>query len=232
MKKLLLIGASALAMALALGPATANAAPPPTTAICVGAGSTDGSFEPQSIGTGNLSILPLGLSQDLCLVLSRNGAADWVEGLVGLVTGLEPPKAIDIPDVDELKELLDTIGQIDPSNPLAALLLLDVVCSKIDPTLCTKVLGSVLGAPIPLGNLTLKGTSGNCWDNEQSGTGTVFGGGSDFLQLEWTTNYTDGGPIGMISGKATSFGGDEWPLSGVIGLGCGAGAKVLIAQIG
>src|SRR5690606_38314587 len=111
-----------------------------------------------------------------------------------------------LPTPDDLQNLLGALQNVDLENPLGAVLLLIESCEALHITpQCQFALAHALGAPIPLGMAELKGQSGFCWDNKQSGTGTISGGGGEFWQIEWTADYDEGqGLYGAISGKATA----------------------------
>jgi hypothetical protein len=232
MKKALMLGAGVLLACLAIGPATASAAGVAngTVVACIGAGTDDGSFQPQVISTGTIPGVGLGLSEPLCVVLQPSALFSSVTNILGNLKTLRPPSTL--PSQADLEALITAIQNIQP-GPLAALELAFVTCTTLHMSnTCSTLLGTALGAPVPLGTATLQGNGEPCFTGQQTGTGSVAG--PSFLLLNWSANYVKGASLlGVIRGSADSvFEGDKmYNLNGLIGPMCGPGVKALVLTV-
>lgn len=234
MKKALL-GVAAVAASFAFlvgGTGTALAAAPSstTTYVCIGAALDNGSFQTQTVGAQSV------ISEPLCVGINLANLSKSLNNSLAQLLGIHPPKSLPTPE--ELQALVQKLASEHPSGLLGALVYEQDICNAFHMAdSCNTVTGAVLGlalGALPTGSVTLNGTSGYCFQGTQSGTGSAYGGGSNY-QFDWTANYGGGGLIGTISGTEQHYDFDSGsyvtgPVSGYIGPNCGAGLKVVVLQ--
>jgi hypothetical protein len=202
LRALLVVIPAALA-AVALMPASASAQSGlPQAYVCVG-NTEDGGFSPQQVNipTG----LGIGFGGSVCV------ATPDVDAILTHLKNLQAPGAPEIPDE------IPNVPLPDPQNPLSVLGTVLGLCSPY-PDLCNTVLGSVLGAPIPLfADVTLNPTGGSCEDSTQL---SGFASGGSFSSLEGHADWTQTaiGDLGTVAGSAQQFfpNNSEKDLSGAI----------------
>jgi hypothetical protein len=233
MKRALALCATLVAC-IAVVPAQASAAKQPELIACLGAGGADGSFQTQTINTGTLPGVGLGLTEPLCVFARPTVVSNTVNNLLLGIKALQPPSGL--PTQQDLVNLAAALQQIN-QGPLAALSIAFAACQALhSESNCSAVLGTALGSvPFPLGTVTLNGDPANssCFPPVQSGTGSAFGGSGEYFDnINWTADYSKLVLLGLISGTATSpdwaVTGGNYKVSGVVGPSCGAGAKVLV----
>jgi hypothetical protein len=232
MKKLLMMGAGVLLACLAIGPATASAAGTSSGEViaCLGAGTNEGAFQTQTIGTGSLG--NIGITEPLCLFLKPSALSTTTTTLLNGLKGVKPPTTL--PSQQDLLDLVNNLKNVQPGI-FAALEIESLVCQAFHATdTCNNLTGTVLGAALsnfPLGTVTLQGNGEPCFFNKQTGTGTAFG--PDFLELNWASDYSSlQGLAGIVSGSAHNvFEGKDYKINGIIGPECGAGVKALVLVV-